>query len=63
MSAFVAQGTLYPDVIELAGAAVSPSVTIKSRHNVGGLPEHIKLRLVEPLRELFKAISSAHCAQ
>jgi GMP synthase (glutamine-hydrolysing) len=52
--AFLAQGTLYPDVIESAGAAGGPSVTIKSHHNVGGLPERMKLRLVEPLRELFK---------
>ena len=51
---FLAQGTLYPDVIELSSALGGPSVTIKSHHNVGGLPERMKLRLVEPLRELFK---------
>jgi GMP synthase (glutamine-hydrolysing) len=52
--AFLAQGTLYPDVIESASAAGGPSATIKSHHNVGGLPERMKLKLVEPLRELFK---------
>jgi GMP synthase (glutamine-hydrolysing) len=52
--AFLAQGTLYPDVIESRSAAGGPSVTIKSHHNVGGLPERMKLQLVEPLRELFK---------
>ncbi len=51
---FLAQGTLYPDVIESTSAQGGPSVTIKSHHNVGGLPERMKLRLVEPLRELFK---------
>ena len=51
---FLAQGTLYPDVIELVSATGGPSVTIKSHHNVGGLPERMKLKLVEPLRELFK---------
>ncbi len=51
---FLAQGTLYPDVIESVSALGGPSVTIKSHHNVGGLPEHMNLRLVEPLRELFK---------
>jgi len=51
---FLAQGTLYPDVIESASPLGGPSVTIKSHHNVGGLPEHMKLKLVEPLRELFK---------
>ncbi|HWO41781.1 MAG TPA: glutamine-hydrolyzing GMP synthase [Candidatus Eisenbacteria bacterium] len=50
---FLAQGTLYPDVIESV-SFVGPSVTIKSHHNVGGLPEQMRLRLVEPLRELFK---------
>jgi len=51
---FLAQGTLYPDVIESVSAIGGPSVTIKSHHNVGGLPERMNLRLVEPLRELFK---------
>ena len=51
---FLAQGTLYPDVIESVSATGGPSVVIKSHHNVGGLPEHMKLRLLEPLRELFK---------
>ena len=51
---FLAQGTLYPDVIESVSAAGGPSVTIKSHHNVGGLPEKMGLALVEPLRELFK---------
>jgi GMP synthase (glutamine-hydrolysing) len=51
---FLAQGTLYPDVIESVSFAGGPSVTIKSHHNVGGLPEGMKLKLVEPLRELFK---------
>ena len=51
---FLAQGTLYPDVIESVSAAGGPSVTIKSHHNVGGLPETLGLKLVEPLRELFK---------
>ncbi len=51
---FLAQGTLYPDVIESVSFTGGPSVTIKSHHNVGGLPEKMKLRLVEPLRELFK---------
>jgi GMP synthase (glutamine-hydrolysing) len=51
---FLAQGTLYPDVIESVSALGGPSVTIKSHHNVGGLPAHMKMRLVEPLRELFK---------
>ena len=51
---FLAQGTLYPDVIESISATGGPSVTIKSHHNVGGLPERMKLKLVEPLRELFK---------
>jgi GMP synthase (glutamine-hydrolysing) len=51
---FLAQGTLYPDVIESVSYAGGPSVTIKSHHNVGGLPDVMKLKLVEPLRELFK---------
>jgi GMP synthase (glutamine-hydrolysing) len=51
---FLAQGTLYPDVIESVSALGGPSVTIKSHHNVGGLPDFMKLKLVEPLRELFK---------
>jgi GMP synthase (glutamine-hydrolysing) len=51
---FLAQGTLYPDVIESVSATGGPSVTIKSHHNVGGLPDRMKLALVEPLRELFK---------
>jgi GMP synthase (glutamine-hydrolysing) len=51
---FLAQGTLYPDVIESVSALGGPSVTIKSHHNVGGLPAHMKMQLVEPLRELFK---------
>ncbi len=52
-AAFLGQGTLYPDVIESVSFK-GPSATIKSHHNVGGLPEHMKLALVEPLRELFK---------
>ncbi len=51
---FLAQGTLYPDVIESGGLSKSPAATIKSHHNVGGLPETLKLKLIEPLRELFK---------
>ena len=51
---FLAQGTLYPDVIESVSFSGSPSATIKSHHNVGGLPDKMKLKLVEPLRELFK---------
>jgi len=51
---FLAQGTLYPDVIESVSAIGGPSVTIKSHHNVGGLPERMHLKLVEPLRDLFK---------
>ncbi len=53
-AAFLAQGTLYPDVIESVSFTGGPSVTIKSHHNVGGLPDTMKLDLVEPLRELFK---------
>ena len=52
--AFLAQGTLYPDVIESVSFSGGPSVTIKSHHNVGGLPERMHMALVEPLRELFK---------
>ena len=51
---FLAQGTLYPDVIESVSFTGGPSVTIKSHHNVGGLPERMNMSLVEPLRELFK---------
>ena len=51
---FLAQGTLYPDVIESVSAIGGPSATIKSHHNVGGLPERMHMKLVEPLRELFK---------
>ncbi len=51
---FLAQGTLYPDVIESVSFIGGPSVTIKSHHNVGGLPERMRMKLVEPLRELFK---------
>ena len=51
---FLAQGTLYPDVIESISAHGGPSATIKSHHNVGGLPERMRMKLVEPLRELFK---------
>ncbi|WP_163266525.1 glutamine-hydrolyzing GMP synthase [Chelativorans alearense] len=53
-AAFLVQGTLYPDVIESVSFTGGPSVTIKSHHNVGGLPERMKMSLVEPLRELFK---------
>jgi len=51
---FLAQGTLYPDVIESVSFDGGPSVTIKSHHNVGGLPDRMDMELVEPLRELFK---------
>jgi GMP synthase (glutamine-hydrolysing) len=51
---FLAQGTLYPDVIESVSVSGGPSATIKSHHNVGGLPERMHMKLVEPLRELFK---------
>jgi GMP synthase (glutamine-hydrolysing) len=51
---FLAQGTLYPDVIESISPTGAPSAKIKSHHNVGGLPEHMKLKLLEPLRDLFK---------
>ena len=51
---FLAQGTLYPDVIESVSVAGGPSAVIKSHHNVGGLPERMRMKLVEPLRELFK---------
>jgi GMP synthase (glutamine-hydrolysing) len=53
-AAFLAQGTLYPDVIESVSFTGGPSVTIKSHHNVGGLPDRMNMKLVEPLRELFK---------
>jgi GMP synthase (glutamine-hydrolysing) len=52
--AWLAQGTIYPDVIESAGAKTGKAHVIKSHHNVGGLPKHMKLKLLEPLRELFK---------
>ena len=51
---WLAQGTIYPDVIESAGASTGKAHVIKSHHNVGGLPEHMRMELVEPLRELFK---------
>jgi GMP synthase (glutamine-hydrolysing) len=51
---WLAQGTIYPDVIESAGAKTGKAHVIKSHHNVGGLPQHMKLKLLEPLRELFK---------
>ena len=51
---WLAQGTIYPDVIESVSASGGPSVTIKSHHNVGGLPEYMKLKVVEPLKSLFK---------
>jgi GMP synthase (glutamine-hydrolysing) len=51
---WLAQGTIYPDVIESAGAKTGKAHNIKSHHNVGGLPEHMTLKLLEPLRELFK---------
>ena len=53
-AAWLAQGTIYPDVIESAGAKTGKAHLIKSHHNVGGLPENMKLKLCEPLRELFK---------
>jgi GMP synthase (glutamine-hydrolysing) len=51
---WLGQGTIYPDIIESAGAKTGKAKVIKSHHNVGGLPEHMKLGLIEPLRELFK---------
>ena len=51
---FLAQGTLYPDVIESGGAPDGPTATIKIHHNVGGLPEQLGFELIEPLRDLFK---------
>ena len=53
-ASFLAQGTIYPDVIESAGAKSKKATTIKSHHNVGGLPDTLHLKLLEPLRELFK---------
>ena len=50
----MAQGTLYPDVIESGGSPLGPAVTIKSHHNVGGLPDDIEFELIEPIRDLFK---------
>jgi GMP synthase (glutamine-hydrolysing) len=52
--AWLAQGTIYPDVIESAGASTGKAHVIKSHHNVGGLPENMRMKLIEPLRELFK---------
>ena len=51
---WLAQGTIYPDVIESAGSKTGKAHVIKSHHNVGGLPDYMKMELVEPLRELFK---------
>src|SRR6185436_6936449 len=51
---FLAQGTLYPDVIESGGSADGPAATIKLHHNVGGLPKELGFELIEPLRDLFK---------
>ncbi|WP_292741607.1 MULTISPECIES: glutamine-hydrolyzing GMP synthase, partial [unclassified Methylophaga] len=51
---WLAQGTIYPDVIESAASKTGKAHVIKTHHNVGGLPEHMKLKLIEPLRELFK---------
>ena len=53
-TAWLAQGTIYPDVIESAASSTGSAHLIKSHHNVGGLPEHMALKLIEPLRELFK---------
>ena len=53
-SKFLAQGTLYPDVIESGGSKLGPAVTIKSHHNVGGLPEDLEFKLIEPIKDLFK---------
>ena len=53
-SQFLAQGTLYPDVIESGGSKLGPAVTIKSHHNVGGLPEDLEFDLIEPIKDLFK---------
>ena len=54
MPKFLAQGTLYPDVIESVSAFGGPTAVIKSHHNVGGLPKNMKLKLIEPLQYLFK---------
>ena len=51
---FLAQGTLYPDIIESGGSNLGPAVTIKSHHNVGGLPKDMKFKLIEPIKDLFK---------
>ena len=51
---WLAQGTIYPDVIESVSATGGPSQTIKSHHNVGGLPKYMKLKVIEPLKMLFK---------
>ena len=53
-SSFLAQGTLYPDIIESGGSSLGPAVTIKSHHNVGGLPKDMKFKLIEPIKNLFK---------
>jgi GMP synthase (glutamine-hydrolysing) len=53
-SKFLAQGTLYPDVIESGGSKLGPAVTIKSHHNVGGLPDDLEFELIEPIKDLFK---------
>ena len=60
---FLAQGTLYPDVIESVSSGTGKSATIKSHHNVGGLPEDMKFKLIEPLRPLFKDEVRALCGE